>query len=73
MQIDDKVDAGGNSNTLKMFDEIWMTINFLILSKKGYDSPFGLYDTIHKTEHKTKLNDSMGLSDEAVFTIIANR
>ena len=71
--VDDKVDAGGNSNTLKLFDEIWMTINFLILSKKGYDSPFGLYDTIHKITYKTEQRDSMGLSDEATFTVIKKK
>lgn len=67
--VDEKVDAGGNSNTLKLFDEIWMTINFLILSKKGYDAPLGLYDTIHKITYKTEQHDSMGLTDDVLFTV----
>lgn len=45
--FDDKMDAGGNSNMLKLFDELNLTIHFVTLMNKGYDSQIGLFDTIH--------------------------
>lgn len=53
----DKIDSGGNSNMFKIFDELKLIINFVILARRGYDSQFGLYDTIHKTSYHILMKD----------------
>jgi len=53
----DKVDAGGNSNMFKLFDQMYTTIHWLILSRRGRYSAFGLYDTEHRLIHRIFLKD----------------
>jgi hypothetical protein len=56
-QFSDKIDAGGNSNMVKLFDEIDFIIHFVTLANRGFDSQLGLYDTEHKTTHHIIMND----------------
>ena len=49
--IDDKVDAGGNSNMLRLFDEMSSNINM-----KLKDKDFGLYDAFNSMKHKIHIN-----------------
>lgn len=78
--IDDKVDSGGNTALIKLFENIQVTRYFVILAKKGYYSQFGLFDAEKKSNYKTVLNDyplivgkrkikpgSVRISDEAKF------
>ena len=53
----DKVDAGGNSNMFKLFDEVDFIIHFVTLANKGFESHFGLYDTEHEAHYHIELND----------------
>ena len=53
----DKIDAGGNSNMFKIFDEVNCVISFITLVNRGYDSQFGLYDTEHLMKHYIILKD----------------
>ena len=55
--INDKVDSGGNSNLLNLFENIQVIRFFVILSKKGYNSQFGLYDAEKVLKYKAILND----------------
>lgn len=55
--FDDKVDLGGNSNMLKLFDELNFSIHFTTIKSAGYDSSFGLYDTEHVMHHYVEFND----------------
>ena len=55
--FDDKIDAGGNSNMVKFFDNVRFTVHFSTMANSGYDSSFGLYDTFHKTYHRMTLID----------------
>lgn len=55
--FDDKIDAGGNSNMLKLFDEIKLVIHFITMSKGGYETQFGLYDVIPNTTRSILIND----------------
>lgn len=53
----DKMDAGGNSNMFKLFDEVKFIVHFVTLANRGYESQFGLYDTEHSVLHKIILKD----------------
>lgn len=55
--FDDKMDAGGNSNMFKLFDEVDFIVHFVTLVHKGYESQFGLYDTIHQTDYHIIMKD----------------
>lgn len=55
--FDDKIDAGGNSNMLKIFDEVKFVIHFITLMNRGYESQLGLYDTEHAMKHNILLKD----------------
>lgn len=53
----DKIDAGGNSNMFKIFDEVKFIVHFVTLANRGYESQFGIYDTEHKMLLKLIMND----------------
>ena len=53
----DKLDAGGNSNTLPLFDSIVNVINFVLSSKIQDYKKFGLYDAINKVNYSILCND----------------
>jgi hypothetical protein len=53
----DKMDSGGNSNMVKLFDEAAFIIHFVTIANRGYYSTFGIFDTEHKMKHKLKLKD----------------
>lgn len=53
----DKVDVGGNSNMLKLFDSVAVKHEFSIDKRSNYASKVGLYDTTHKVKHRMSLND----------------
>lgn len=55
--LGDKIDSGGNSNMFKIFDDVKLTIHFVVLARRGYDSQFGLYDTEHKLTHHILMKD----------------
>lgn len=55
--IDEKVDSGGNSAMLKFFENIKMTLYFVILAKKGYHSQFGFFDTEKSSKRKIVFSD----------------
>lgn len=55
----DKMDSGGNSNMFKLFDDVQFIVHFVTLANRGYESQFGLYDTIHSTKYKLMLLDRM--------------
>lgn len=55
--FDDKIDAGGNSNMFKLFDEVDFIVHFVTLANKGFDSQFGLYDAEHLMKYHIELND----------------
>lgn len=55
--FDDKMDAGGNSNMLKLFDQIKTLTHHSIIKSTGYDADMRLYDTIQKTKLLTHLYD----------------
>lgn len=57
--FDDKVDIGGNSNMLKLFDEIKFSIHFATVQSSGYNSQLGLFDAEHSMKHIIKLYDKM--------------
>ena len=52
-----KMDAGGNSNMLKLFDIIRVVIHYVILGNKGQLSQIGLYDTMPKVRQHIRLED----------------
>jgi hypothetical protein len=54
----DKVDTGGNSNMLKIFDGIGKLIYHIILAGRGEKTEFGLYDTKNKITFNLLLHDS---------------
>lgn len=53
----DKIDNGGNSNMLRLFDEVNFVIHFVILASNGYSSQLGLFDAMHSTRRHIYLND----------------
>ena len=53
----DKIDAGGNSNMLKIFDNMNFIIRFVTFANKDYDAPFGLYDTEHLAKYHIVMKD----------------
>lgn len=53
----DKIDAGGNSNMFKLFDEMKFIIHFVTLANMEFESQFGFYDTEHKSNYHIELND----------------
>ena len=53
----DKIDSGGNSNMLKIFDDVKCIIHFVVLANSGYNAQFGLYDTEHSTKYNILLKD----------------
>ena len=55
--LDDKIDSGGNSAMFKLFENIKMTIYFVILAKKGYKSQFGFFDAENYSKRKTIFSD----------------
>lgn len=78
--INEKVDAGGNSNLVKLFEAISVTRYLVILAKKGYNSQFGLFDAEKSSKFKAVINDysmylekrkilpgSLRMTDEAKF------
>lgn len=64
--FDDKMDAGGNANTFKLFDEVDFIVHFVTLANRGYESQFGLYDAEHSMIYHINLNDR---SEEHQMTI----
>jgi len=62
--FDDKMDAGGSSNMLKLFDEIKFVIHFVTLYDSDYSSTLGLFDAIHYLKYLTRMYDNLSLSDE---------
>ena len=56
-QFSDKIDSGGNSNMIKMFDEIEFIIHFVTLANRGFESQLGLFDTEHSMLHHIIMND----------------
>lgn len=54
----DKIDTGGNSNMLKMFDEIGKLIYHIILAGRGEKAEFGLYDAKNKMKYNLIMNDA---------------
>ena len=60
-KFDDKIDAGGNSNMLKLFDEIDLVIHFITLMHRGYESQLGLYDTMRSVNHSIIINDKASM------------
>lgn len=50
--IDNKVDAGGTSNMLKLFDEIYAMYWYMHI-----DDEFGLYDAIHQARIHLRIHD----------------
>jgi hypothetical protein len=70
--FDDKMDAGGNCNMIKLFDEVLFKIHFVTLGNTGYESQLGFYDAIHKmTKHilmkdrSTLMNKSINIFEES--------
>lgn len=57
--FDDKMDIGGNSNMLKLFDQLKFTIHFSTIQSNGYESQFGLYDTEHVMKHRIMFMDKL--------------
>lgn len=55
--FDDKMDIGGNSNMLKLFDEMNFAVHFTTFANTGYTSELGLFDTMHKAKFHIELND----------------
>lgn len=55
--FDDKMDIGGNSNMLKMFDELTAAIHFATITGTGFTSEIGLYDSIGNTKFKIMMKD----------------
>ena len=55
--FDDKMDAGGNSNMFKLFDEMPSSIHHIILAGSEYQSEFGLFDAELLTHHKIIMKD----------------
>ena len=55
--FDDKIDAGGNSNMLKFFDD--PDVNMKMITSKSNQSIdiFGLYDTTNSTTYNIQIND----------------
>lgn len=53
----DKMDAGGNSNMFKLFDEVKFIIHFVTLVNREYASQFGFYDTEHSVKYHIEMND----------------
>lgn len=47
----DKIDVGGNSNMLQLFDAMGDINHKLIFQSTGYDSEFGLFDTERKMKY----------------------
>ena len=64
--FDDKIDAGGNSNMLKLFDEVNLVIHFITLMNKGYNSQLGLYDTTNSINHKIIIKDFSTMINEKI-------
>ena len=58
-----KLDTGGNSNMLKIFDNMRTVIHFVILASGGRYAQFGLYDTEHKIKYGIILNDKSQLME----------
>lgn len=57
----DKIDAGGNSNMFKLFDEVKFIVHFVTLANKGFESQFGLYDTINGMKYHLLMKDKVKL------------
>lgn len=53
----DKIDSGGNSNMIKMFDEIEFIIHFVTLAHRGFESQLGLFDTEHSMMYHIIMKD----------------
>ena len=53
----DKMDAGGNSNMFKLFDEVKFIVHFVTLASNGYESSFGIYDTEHRMKYHILMKD----------------
>lgn len=64
--VDDKVDIGGNLNSLHLFDAFNFTVNLVFMNQKGTNAEFGLYDTIHASKSHRVGRDSFGMHDEVM-------
>lgn len=53
----DKMDAGGNSNMFKLFDEVKFIVHFVTLASNGYESSFGIYDTEPRMKYHILMKD----------------
>lgn len=62
----DKIDAGGNSNMFKLFDEVKFIVHFVTLANRSYSSHFGLYDTEHSVKYHIELNDRSQMIMEGI-------
>lgn len=69
----DKMDAGGNSNMFKLFDEVKFVVHFVTLANTGYASPFQLYDTEHSMKHHIRIKDRSELLEMIVGSGFAAR
>ena len=59
--FDNKFDLGGNSNMLKFFDAIHISLIFTTLAGSGYESYFALYDVQHSQKTYVTLADRSDL------------
>ena len=59
--FDSKMDNGGNSNMLKLFDDMPSSLFHIILNESIEDSNFGLYDAWVKSKMKILLKDTKKL------------
>lgn len=64
--FDDKVDAGGNSNMFKLFDEVPSSVHRIIIAGSDYESDLGFYDAIHSTKRHIIINDRSELYSQDV-------
>lgn len=53
----DKIDAGGNSNMFKIFDQVEFIVHFVTLANRGYESQLGFYDTWHQSTYSIIMKD----------------
>jgi hypothetical protein len=63
----DKMDAGGNSNMVKVFDAIHSLIYNITLAGRGENVEFGLYDTKHKSKYNLVISDASDIIQNGIL------